>query len=190
MTDINSMHEHHSNNDNRSKRKISKQSGKKKRGLFNGEPVHPGYAIRYHFGSEQEAHSSVRWTLRKFHEEKNRDRKELIKHMTVFSANKAEAMSESRHLSEGERRKYREIYHIYKEAYQKMDVPEREHHYHHETYERHRKSGFPKNPHKGEHHSIIRDVKGRRRKLTFEATGHKGNFHGVPKWVMVSNEEA
>lgn len=174
----------------RTGRSINTRSGHRQNSLFGREPTHPHYAIEYHFASTEQAHHSARWAMKKFHENKPREAKELIKHMTLFAANKAEAMSENRRLNETERKKFREIHHIYKNAYQNMHIPEQRHEYQHAASQRHRKSGFPKNPHRGERHSIVRTVKGRRRKLTFEATGHSGKQFGIPKWVMVSNEEA
>lgn len=163
-------------------------SSNRSKSLFGRKPAHPGYAIKYYFTSVASAKGSARWALNKFHEEKNRDRKELIKYMTIFASSKAEAMSENHRLSPAERKKYAEMHQVYKKAYQQMVLPERHHTYEHSDKERHKKSHFPLHPHKGEYHTLIRTVKGRKRKLTFEATGHSGKHFGVPKWVIVGNE--
>jgi hypothetical protein len=68
------------------------------------------------------ARGSVKQMLEEFKEAKTDEKRRTIKRCLVLAANRAKVMSQNPRLSEKERREAKEVYEIYKNAYEKLKI--------------------------------------------------------------------
>jgi hypothetical protein len=68
------------------------------------------------------ARGSVKQMLEEFESAKTSEKRRTIKKCLVLAANRARIMSQNKRLSEKEREEAKEVYEIYKNAYEKLKI--------------------------------------------------------------------
>lgn len=94
----------------------------KGRSMFYDKPRHRDIAEIVTIESPAAARKAGRKLLAMFNKAKTRKRKVTIKRSVVLAANRAEAASKRRNLSEKERREMKEVARIYRQISKKMEV--------------------------------------------------------------------
>jgi hypothetical protein len=85
-------------------------------------PKYEKYAEIISVENPEKARGSVRQMLEEFEKARTRDKRRRIKKTLVLAANRARVMSENPRLSEKERKEAKEVYEIYKNAYEKLKI--------------------------------------------------------------------
>ena len=94
----------------------------RKKSMFYKPPKHKKLAEIISLESPTKARKSASILKRLFKSAKSRKEKRIIKQATVLAANRAKAAAKRKHLSQKERKQYREEAEIYTELYKEMEL--------------------------------------------------------------------